>query len=113
MTAATYEDMLKRQTREEFERLAKHGVVKTLEEYRAECLAIGYRLDTDRRTTCAMGPYTNAHNRVAYLAFGVSYTHLATGAGFANVAATRETLPQLQALRRETVILHKGRLVET
>lgn len=110
---SAYTDMLKQQTREEFDRLAKHGVVKTMEQYRAECLAIGYRLDTDRRSTCAMGAYTNAHNRVAYLAFGVSYTHIATGAGFANIAATRETLPELQALRRETVILHRGRLVET
>lgn len=108
-----YEDMLKQNTLDEYERYIKAGATPmTLDEYREACLAIGYRLDTDRRTTCAMGAYTNAHNKVAYLAFGVTYTELSTGAGFANIAADRATLPELQALRRSTVILHRGRLVE-
>lgn len=101
-------------TAREIERISKTcGPPIDLKEYRRRVEAVGYRLETDRARSCAMGAYANTLNDVPYDAFGVTYTDPKTGAGYANIAADRTNLPALQALRFESLVVHNGRIVET
>ena len=108
------DDELKQSTLAEYESLLAMGCEPmTLEELRARGASIGYRLDTDKRKTCAVGPYSNRSNRRHYAAFGASWTDTRTGLGFAHVDADRSRLPELQELRLNAAVLHRGRVVET
>lgn len=106
-------DYLTDSTNAEFAYMLQHGMEPmTLDELRARGAAIGYRLDTCRRTTLAAGRYINNLNERTYRALGVTWTDTRTGEGFANVRADRSNLPALQELRRSAAVLHRGHIVE-
>lgn len=109
-------DHLTASTRAEYEdQLAMGCTPMTPVQLRAAAAQLGYRLDTDKRSTCAVGSYTNNHtppNGRAYRAFGVSWTDTRTSLGFAHVDADRSQLPELQELRCNTVVFHRGRVWE-
>jgi hypothetical protein len=93
----------------------------TPSEYDSRVTALGYRLDRNPRTSNAVGAYVNRANERSYSAYGVSYSIRATGdqygrvgrwTSFANGDAPRDRLQDLQELRRNSVVMHAGRIWE-
>lgn len=70
-------------------------------------LALGYKISKD----CCFN-YVNTANEITYRARSIGWTHIASGKSFAHVEAPRETLPALQAMRRNLLVVHRGRLWE-
>lgn len=56
--------------------------------------------------------YTNKANSITYKARAMGYKHKASGARYAHVDAPRNTLPQLQEIRRNCFVFERGRLWE-
>lgn len=107
-------ETIRASTLAEYAEMAGHPAmqVRTLEQVREIAHALGYRMDTQPSATCAMGKYANRGNARHYLAFGISWTDMRTGKGFAHVDADRSRLPDLQELRASTACLYMGRIVE-
>lgn len=80
----------------------------TLAQVKAELAALGYGLRRE-------GPYTNdyASNKPhRWLAMMCTAVHVATGLSFSDVECPDTTLPQLQRLRLDVVVVHEGRIWE-
>jgi len=107
-------ETIRASTLAEYDEMAGHPAmqVRTLEQVRTLARHLGYRMDTEPSRTCAIGRYTNRGNARHYLAYGISWTDMRTGKGFAHVDADRSRLPELQELRASTACLYMGRIVE-
>jgi len=72
--------------------------------------AIGYKIDPSMCcngvSKCLTGP--DAGRQYHYRSIG--YKHVATGLCFANVNAPKDTLPQLQEIRRNYFVFSAGRI---
>ena len=77
----------------------------TFQELRRRGEELGYRLKREFR-------YINTANARPWQALSCNWIEKSSGLSFANVGAPRVNLKGLQALRLNTVCLHRGRLVE-
>ena len=101
---------MKYETQKEINALLSGGMEQlTVPQFDKAIHDLGYCLDT-RRGFCFN--YVNASNERTYCARSVSYTHIASGKGFAQVDAPRDTLPQLQELRRNNFVVTNGHIWE-
>lgn len=104
-------DALTASTRAEYDAAVAAGCVPlSPAEYESRVNALGYSLV--RGTRYAVGAYVNRSNARHYRAYGVTYHLAGTSQSFAHVDAPRDRLPELQALRRESVVFHGGRVWE-
>ena len=87
--------------------LAAGGVSMTLPQLQKEVKKLGYKLQFE-------GHYNNNYNRgECWKASMYTPTDLATGKSFAHVGGRRDAkFERLQQLRKNVIVLHKGRIVE-
>ena len=100
---------LKQETSREAERIRAHPAVEeiTLPELIRRAADCGYEIDP---SFCFN--YVNNANSITYRARSIGWRPKASGMSFAHIAAPRDTLPQLQAIRQSCLVIHKGRILE-
>ena len=69
--------------------------------------ACGYKIAPD-----ACFSYLNKANALPYKARSIGWRHIASGKGFAQIDAPRDTLPALQDIRRNCFVTERGRIWE-